>query len=272
MAYFKYKKYDIYYDVKGSGKPIVLLNGIMMSTLSWEPFVNSLMQNNTLIRLDFIDQGKSSKVDFNYTHEIQIEVLKALLDHLNLKQVNLVGISYGSEVALGFTIKYQDYVDRLLLFNTAAYTSSWLKEIGRSWIKAGKTNDPEAYYKTAIPIIYSQEFYEDNSEWLKQRESLLIDIFKNKDFINAMERLTLSSESYNVVNEVSKINIPTLIVSAENDYLTPKENQEELHKLIKTSHLVHIPNCSHASMYDKPLIFISLILGFINTADVSFKI
>lgn len=272
MAYFKYKDYNIYYDIIGNGKPIVLLNGIMMSTLSWEPFVKSLSKDNQLIRLDFIDQGKSDKVNFNYTHDLQIEIVKALFDYLNLTNVNLVGISYGSEVALGFCIKYKNYVDRLMLFNTAAYTSEWLKEIGRSWIKVGRSKDPEAYYKTTIPIIYSQEFYEKNKDWIKNREAKLIQVFENEDFINSMERLTLSSESYDVRDKVSEIHIPTLIVSTDNDYLTPKINQEQLHKLIKTSHLINIPNCSHASMYDQPLLFVSLILGFTNTSDINFKI
>lgn len=272
MAYFKYNDFNIYYDVSGSGKPIVILNGIMMSTLSWEPFVNSLSQNNMLIRLDFLDQGKSSKVNYSYTHDLQIEVLKALLDHLNLNKVNLVGISYGGEIALGFTVKYQNYVDRLVLFNSSSYTSSWLKDIGRSWIKAGKTYDAEAYYKTTIPIIYSQEFYEKNCDFIKARENILLNVFSNREFIDAMERLTLSSESFDVTERLHEIEVPTLIVSADKDYLTPKENQEQLHKLIKNSHLVNIPNCSHASMYDKPIIFLSLILGFINLADINIKI
>lgn len=272
MSYFKYKDYNIYYDIKGEGKPILILNGIMMSTLSWEPFVETFSENNKLIRVDFIDQGKSDKVDFNYTHDIQIELVKALLDHLKLEKVNLVGISYGSEVALGFTCKYEEYVERLLLFNTAAYTSDWLKEIGRGWIKVGKTRDGEAYYYTTIPIIYSQKFYEENTEWIKMRKEKLVTIFSNPEFLDAMERLTLSSESYNVVDKVSKIKVPTLIVSADDDYLTPKVNQEQLHKLIKSSYLVNIPACSHASMYDQPYIFSSLVLGFVNTKEVNYKI
>jgi len=272
MGYFKFKDKNVYYEIEGKGSPIVLLNGIMMSTLSWSPFVTSLSANNTLIRVDFFDQGKTDKLNYQYTQSIQIDLLKELLDHLNIKKANIVGISYGSEVALGFATVYQEYVERLVLFNTTAHTSNWLKDIGRSWIAVGKTRDGNAYYKTTIPIIYSEKFYEKNNEWMKNREKKLNVVFSNPEFLDSLERLTISSESYNLLDEVTSITVPTLIVAANEDSLTPIANQEELHKLISSSHLITIPNCGHASMYEQPLLFVTLILGFINSKEVEYII
>lgn len=272
MAFFKYLDKNIYYDVVGSGKPILILNGIMMSTMSWEPFVQSLSDHNTLIRVDFLDQGQSDKMKEQYSQSIQVELVKALLDHINIKKVNIVGISYGGEVAIGFAIAYQSYVERLLLFNTTAQTSDWLADIGQSWKAVGKTRDANAYYKTTIPIIYSAGYYQKRIEWMKAREQKLSTVFSNPVFLDAMDRLTTSAESYNEIKRVSLIKVPTLIVAAEDDSLTPKQDQETLHKLITTSELIHIPNCGHASMYEKPLMFVTLVLGFINAPVTEFNI
>ena len=62
MATFKFQDKQIYYDVQGEGKPILILNGIMMSTKSWEPFMPTLKENNQIIRVDFLDQGQSDKL------------------------------------------------------------------------------------------------------------------------------------------------------------------------------------------------------------------
>ncbi len=273
MANLDFKGRSIYYDVKGEGKPILILNGIMMSTKSWEPFVKTLSNDNMLIRVDFIDQGQSDKLENSaYTQSIQVDVIKYLLHELKLEKVNIVGISYGGEVALQFAVKYPHMLDRLVLFNTTPYTSPWLAEIGYSWNQIGKTRNGQNYYQAAIPVIYSPSYYEEKLDWMKKREQVLIPLFSNPSFLDAMERLTNSAEAHDVRDELGKIDCPTLIVAADEDYLTPIQNQRYLHEHIKGSDLVIIPGSGHASMYEKPLLFVTFILGFINALETSYKI
>jgi 3-oxoadipate enol-lactonase len=273
MSHIWINNKKVYYEVSGEGKPILLLNGIMMSTKSWQTFVPSFTENNQLIRVDFFDQGQSDKcINESYTHQIQVDVVEGLIEHLKLEKVSIVGISYGGEIALQYAIRCPKKVDRLVLFNTAGYTNPWLKDIGRAWIAAGRTRDGEAYYNTAIPVIYSPQFYESNQAWMNNRKNVLIPVFSNPAFLDQVERLTLSSESFDVSNELDKIEAETLIVSAEEDYLTPIQNQIFLKERIKHAHLVKLPSAGHASMYEKPLLFMTLCLGFINTKDTRFII
>ena len=272
MSYIKVDNKNIYYSVLGSGKPILILNGIMMSTKSWEPFVKSLTANNTLIRLDFFDQGESDKLDYSYTQKLQAKVIKSLFDHLKLDKVSIVGISYGGEVALQFAVDYPDLVDRLILFSTTAYTSPFLKEIGRQWNEIGKSRNGATYYKATIPIIYSPSFYEHKLEWMKKREEILIPIFSNEVFLNQMERLVNSAEDFDVRKDLNKITAPTLIVASDEDYLTPMQNQKYLAENIKDANLVILPGVGHASMYETPLVFIALVLGFINALETNYNI
>ena len=252
MSILNYKGRNIYYDVKGNGKPFLILNGIMMSTKSWEPFMESLTENNMVIRLDFIDQGQSDKLKSSiYTQDIQSEIIHSLIKELKLAKVSLVGISYGGEVAIAFAIKYANLVDRLVLFNTTPYTSPWLAEIGYKWNSIGRTRDGKTYYQATIPAIYSPSFYESRLDWMKQREQILLPIFSNPDFLDAMERLTNSAEKFDVRDELYKISAPTLIIAADEDYLTPMNNQKYLHEHIKNSDLVILPGVGHASMYEK---------------------
>lgn len=270
MATFQFNGKQIYYEVHGEGKPLLILNGIMMSTLSWKVFVPSLSEHNQLILVDFLDQGASEKLEETYTQDIQVEVVKSLLDELKIDQVNLFGISYGGEVALKFALKYQKHIEKLLLFNTTAYTSPWLEDIGRAWIKTAQTYDAEAYYKVAIPVIYSPMFYTKRIDWMKNREQVLKNVF-TKPFLDSMNRLTLSAEGHDVRDQLHKISVPTLIVGSEQDYMTPLEDQKLINREIETSELVILPNCGHASMYEKPWLFLSLVLGFVNS-DINVKI
>ncbi len=275
MSIFDYNGKPIYYELDGNpDKPkLLILNGIMMSTRSWVPFMNTLTEHFQVLRMDFFDQGQSHKlVGQSYTHEIQIELMKDLLDYLNIKPINIVGISYGGNAALAFACKYPDYVNRLMLFNSAAYTTPWLKDIGDGWIKAGATRDGSLYYKVTIPTIYSAKYYEERLDWMRARERILYPVFSNPDFLDAMERLTRSAEPYDVRNKLKDLNKPVMIISAEQDTLTPLKDQEFLHQSIKNSLWIKLPEVGHASMYENPLIFTSLITGFFLVKDTQYTI
>jgi 3-oxoadipate enol-lactonase len=272
MASFKFKEYTINYDIKGIGKPIILLNGIMMSTPSWEPFVKNLSYQNQLIRFDFLDQGMSSRLLESYTLDLQVEVLKALIEELKLSKVNLVGISYGASVALSFAVKYQRYLERIIIANGTGYTHPWLKDIGHAWNLAAESKNGEAYYFTTIPTIYSPYFYQSRLDWMKHREKILTPLFNNEGFTKAMIRLTKSADDFDVMDRLHTIEVPVLIIGADQDYLTPFPEQIKLHEGIKGSQLVKLVNCGHASMYEKPFLFTSLVLGFINTLESSYSI
>jgi pimeloyl-ACP methyl ester carboxylesterase len=119
-------------------------------------------------------------------------------------------------------------------------------------------------------VIYSPHFYEERLDWMKKREQVLIPIFSNATFLDQMERLTLSAESYDVRDDLHKIICPTLIISAEEDYLTPLPNQDYLQSHIKDSLWMKIPFAGHASMYEKPLLFTTLITGFFGVKDTTY--
>jgi pimeloyl-ACP methyl ester carboxylesterase len=63
-----------------------------------------------------------------------------------------------------------------------------------------------------------------------------------------------------------------LIITAEEDFLTPRKEQEYLAKRIKNAHWMTIPGVGHASMYENPLIFASLITGFFLVKNDTYKI
>lgn len=268
MSFFHYKEYDIYYTIDGeltSDRPVILiLNGIMMSTISWDAFVPAFTEQNTLIRYDMLDQGQSTKMTKAYTQKLQVEILHHLLMHLKLKRVNIVGISYGASVALQYAIQYPKTVHHLIIANAVAKTSPWLKAIGDGWNEVAKTRHGLAYYNITIPYIYSPQFYTKELDWMEQRKQLLIPLFSNPEFLDAMIRLTKSAESHDTVMDLHRITAHTLILAGEMDLLTPVYEQELLHQRISNSTLIVLPQCGHASMYEQPDNFTSIILGFIN--------
>lgn len=263
MPFVNYKNKNIYYEVHGEGDPLVILNGIMMSHASWQAFIPELSKDNKVVLLDFLDQGKSDKMEESYKQDVQVEVVKAVIDELKLDKINLFGISYGGEVALQFALKYENLLNKLILFNTTSYTNPWLEDIGRGWINAAEDNNKEAFYNVTIPIIYSPNFYTKNIDWMNRRKELLYKVF-NEDFLTAMVRLIESAEGYDVRSDIHKIKVNTIVVSSEYDFITPANEQEYIKDRIENSSYIMIKDSGHASMYEKTIEFLSILKGYLS--------
>ena len=273
MAEFYYEGKRVYYEVHGeSGQPLVILNGIMMSTASWKSFIPNFSRNNITILVDFLDQGQSERMTESYNHSVQVGVIEALLDLLPYEKYTIMGISYGGEVAIQYVVKRPDRIRSLVLANTCARTSDWLRKIGDGWNAVARTGVGEAYYLTTIPVIYSTGFYERESAWMDRREGTLIPYFSRPDVLESLIRLTDSSRNYDYTDRVGEISCPTLIISCSEDGLVPPTEQILLHEKIKGSHYVTINGSGHASMYEDPSSFTALVLGFTNLLDEEIKI
>ena len=267
---FTFRGKSIYYESYGSGEPLLILNGIFMSCASWSAFIPGFSKNNNLLLLDLLDQGKSGKMDAEYTQALQAELVSAFLDHIGIETVNLCGISYGGEVAMRFAAALPSKVKKLILSNTAAYTSPWLKDIGHSWEYAFASGDGRQFFKTCIPTVYSPRFYEKNIKWAHEREEMFCRIF-DQSVYDAFARLTRSAESHDERKNIGQIAAPVLIISSEFDFITPVFLQEELAAVIPNAGHVIIRDAGHAAMYEKPAEFSALVLGFIH-ADTDIKV
>lgn len=264
MATFAFQGKEVYYQVLGEGQPLLLLNGIMMSTKSWTPFLEAFHQGgNQLILVDLLDQGQSEAMDGDFELPLQARMLAELLRHLNIASTAVFGTSYGGEVALNLAVNHPEMVNRMVLANTVARTNAWLKEIGEAWNLA--VGDPLAYYSTTIPVIYSPDFYDRKADWMKNRKDLLTSTaFANPDFLQRMVRLTRSAESHDVTDRLHLIDCPVLVISSQQDHITPIEEQEYLRDHIKGAAHVVFPKTGHAAFYERPDAFVSVMMGFIN--------
>jgi pimeloyl-ACP methyl ester carboxylesterase len=272
MAELIFEGKKVHYEIHGNGgEPVVLLNGIMMSTASWKPFIECMTKHNTLVLVDFFDQGQSERMTESYDHSIQVALLDAVLEEVSAQiwyeKFAIMGISYGGEVAIQYALQHPARVRRLVLANTCGRTSSWLKKIGDGWNEVAKGGNGYSYYLTTIPVIYSTKFYEDRAAWMDGREAFLTQHFSKPEVLQALIRLTDSSVTYNVVDRLHEISCPTLIISSSEDVLVPPTEQQLLHEKIKGSVYVTVNGSGHASMYEAPEAFATLTLGFANLQD-----
>lgn len=107
---------DFYYEITGSGPPVVLLHAGIADSRMWDSQFEALAAGNTVVRYDLRGFGRSAPVPGPFSHTAD---LRALLDALRIEQPSLVGCSMGSRTALDYALSYPDGVDRLVLTSPA---------------------------------------------------------------------------------------------------------------------------------------------------------
>jgi 2-succinyl-6-hydroxy-2,4-cyclohexadiene-1-carboxylate synthase len=105
-------------EVYGEGSiPLVLLHGFTGDTSTWTPFYDTWGKQVKLISPDIIGHGKTESPDVLSRYQIEsvAKDLKAILEHLDVKQVDLLGYSMGGRLALSFALLFPTRVRKLIL-------------------------------------------------------------------------------------------------------------------------------------------------------------
>jgi len=254
---------ELYYEEHGQGEPVVLLGGIMMSTASWALHAPVLAQHVRLILLDLRDQGRSGRMNHEYTLDVHVPDVVALLDALGIPAAHLIGLSYGGQVALRVALAHPDRVRTLILANSNHYIPNHLAEIGRAWQVAAELNDGERFFQLAVPFIYSAEFYAQHLDFLRQRQVMFKSLL-TKEWFAGFQRLCRSAEGAAVsVADLGTLRLPTLLIGAEDDMITPVRLMEEMHRAVPGCEFITLPRAGHGAFLERAGEFLTAVIGFL---------
>lgn len=259
----KINNVNIHYELKGEGGEIIaFLNGVAMSTPWWEPQVKAVKDNYRVLLHDFRGQGQSTLDPKNFTFEQHADDFNKLLEELDINKVHIVGVSYGAEVAMVFALKYPEKISSLFLGTAVSEVSALLKAKIESWILACKTYNGKLFFKVMAPYVYSNSFYEKKGEWLQQRAKQFNKVV-TKEWFDAFIALCENFLNLDITDQLNKIDLPTLVVSAENDILKPPFYGKIIHEQIKNSKFNVIKDSGHGLFAEKPGEFNKAFIDFI---------
>jgi pimeloyl-ACP methyl ester carboxylesterase len=110
----------IHYQRAGTGRPLLLLHGLVGSAKNWRRNISFLSRDSTVYAIDHFNMGQSERVPgLNAGLEATADRLAALMDALGLDEADIAGHSHGGAVAMMFAAHHPDRVRRLILFAPA---------------------------------------------------------------------------------------------------------------------------------------------------------
>jgi pimeloyl-ACP methyl ester carboxylesterase len=146
----------MYYEVHGSGEPVVLLHGAFMTiTNNWTGWIGELSKTRKVIAVEMQGHGRTADIERELTSENLADDVAALLDHLKIPKADLIGYSMGGGVAMQCAIRHPEKVHKVVSISAVFRADGWVKE-GREALpkltaESFKGSPIEAEYKKLSP-------------------------------------------------------------------------------------------------------------------------
>jgi pimeloyl-ACP methyl ester carboxylesterase len=113
---------EMYYELHGSGPPLLLLHGAYMTADAFGPLLPGLAESRRVIAMEQQGHGRTADADRPITYEQMADDTAALARHLEIERADVVGYSMGGGIALQMAIRHPSLVRRLVVAS-AGYTS-----------------------------------------------------------------------------------------------------------------------------------------------------
>ncbi|HEV7347984.1 alpha/beta hydrolase [Telluribacter sp.] len=228
---------DFRFIDEGQGENLLLLHGLFGALSNWDGVIDGFSNRyRVIIPVLPIYELSPRKAGL----EALLEFLERFLAAKNLTNLTLLGNSLGGHVALLYTLKNPDNVQRLVLTGSSGLFEN---SMGGSFPKRG------SYGYIAERVSYT--FYNPQVA----TKELIDEVFEVTSSIAkcmSIVGIAKSAQRHNLSKELDKIKIPTLLVWGLNDTITPPYVGHEFNRLIKSSELHFIDKCCHAPMMEHP--------------------
>ena len=222
----------IYYEIYGQGEPLLLLHGNSTSISLFQKQIPEFQKYFKVIAVDTRGQGKSSEDGKLYTYDLFADDMNALLDHLHLDSVNVVGWSDGGNTGLIMAMKYPKKVKKLVTMGANVFIDN---TVVAKWIFKELTKQ-------------EKELKNDTTAWAVNRLRLIT---------------LLKTEPRHSFAELNSIKCPVLVVAGEKD-LIKEEHTKAIAANIPNSTLMIEPKATHYFPSDNPDAFNKAVIEFIN--------
>jgi len=124
----------MYYEIRGSGEPVVLLHGAFMAiTGDWNNWIDDLAKTRKVIAVDMQGHGRTADINRDITYENLSDDIAGLLDYLKIERADIVGYSLGGGVAIECAIRHPEKVRKVVSISAPIRRDGWVKEANDAW-------------------------------------------------------------------------------------------------------------------------------------------
>ncbi len=242
---FIYKQQKVFYERMGRGIPIIFLHGWGSSSIDFWKIANVLKEKYTIYLIDLPGFGKSETLHSSYNLEEYSSFLEAFVSQLNLKNIILVGHSFGGRIAIRYSINHP--VQRMILISSAGIKNQ------------------SVLIKMKVLSYKLQKWYHTKFNHISQLEKLR-EKYGSSDYLQA--NMVMRETLKKIINidqrkELKIIPCEVLLLWGVNDHTTKKQDGKTMLKLIKRGGIVWFENSTHFLYLEEETKFIKVMKSYL---------
>jgi pimeloyl-ACP methyl ester carboxylesterase len=247
---------SIAYFERGSGPPLLLVHGLMITGDMFEPVVGEFVERHRVIAPDLRGDGRSRNLPGPYSVECLAGDLPRLLDRLGVASTAVLGYSHGGAVALELALDEPARCDRLILACSYAFNMATMREqiegrLAPFLIKAiGMRRFATLVMSLGLKRVESRRAQRAHDLVADQDSAKMVEAWRAAMAFDARARL-------------SEVRCPTLIVAGARDRAIPSHHAHMLRDGIPNSRLVVVEDADHALLWTHPMELVRIVEGFL---------
>jgi len=244
---------DIFYEVSGSGQPLVLIRGLGRSVRHWHGYDQVLAESFKVITLDLRGIGRTTKKSrISDTIFDLADDVATIINHVGESTAHVLGVSLGGMITLAFGIKHPEKCRSLAVINTsiAGLRTPRLTRTAAKIIFTGSTYNRRRVHDLLADVL-------TGSAYPKEGKSKLAEAYKQiarQEGMNepTVVRQLVSAARFQVRPALQKMSVPTLVLYGTDDRFVPPQNSKKLFSILPNARLVGIEDGGHELTVDHP--------------------
>lgn len=195
---------ELYYETRGTGRPLVLLHGGLVSGESYEAVLPALSADHQVVLVDLQGHGRTADIDRPIDHRLMADDVAALIDHLGLEDADVVGYSLGGGVALHTAAAHPAAVRRLVIASTYTTSAAVYPELRQQQLQVSGAS---------IDFMKNTPLYAAYQRVAPRPE----------DFARLLDKVGASmAPEFDYSDVVRSLLVPTLVMAADADMAPPR--------------------------------------------------
>jgi pimeloyl-ACP methyl ester carboxylesterase len=232
----------LHYLTRGRGEPTLLIHGLGSNGADWALQAAALEPRFRLIVPDLPGSGYSEPPGKYCIAEIA-RLLWALLDHLKIQRLNIIGFSLGGAVALEMALQRPGCVIRLGLINSlASYRIDHWRKWLEAWVPAILI--PLFGMRANAWLVASRLFPQPWQQALRERAAAVVRAVSGREYLGLGMALT----RWSAIDRLERLHARSLIIAAEHDY-TPLAEKRKMAAAMRAD-LVVVRGSRHGTPFD----------------------
>jgi len=242
---------NLYYEIQGSGYPLILIRGLGSNADHWYCQAPVFSEHYSVVVFDNRGIGRSDIPDAPFTISEMAKDTVLLMDVLGIAKAHILGISMGGMIAQEIAVKYGQRVNGLILacthcggLHTVQPAPGILEDLSES-LFAGT---PEATQK-GMKSLFSDRTIQQNPDVVQRYGEV------SKRFPPAVQVLLYqikAIQGHDTWEGLNRIENPTLVLTGSEDALIPPENSRILSERIPHARLQVIEKVGHQLFIEEP--------------------